>query len=242
MKITTKIVIDMASGKVLEHEHYEYFGPVAECKGEGTSKDQLAQQNALQKQAFDAMMARQNQVGGAVSKYLNGDVGFDPQQLALLKSQFMNSTANSYKNAGANVRTALLRTGSADSSGPVGGDYVRGIAGLEGGLADTTSSGMANIDLQNLSQALNNKFNAASLINGQAAQLTSPIATFGAGANNALDEYMKAANSGFGATFMRGLGGSIGQGLGQGFIGGLGGVASGAGFGSGFNKGISGGK
>lgn len=180
--------------------------------GTGTSKDQLAQQNALQKQAFDLMQQRQNQVGGAVSKYMSGNVGFDPQQLALLKSQFLNNTAGQYQNAGANVRTALLRSGSSDGRAPVGGDYVRGISGLEGGLASTTASGMHNIDLQNLSQMLTNKFNAASLINGQAAQLTSPISSFGQGASSALDNYVKASNSGFGSAFSTAFGSALGKG------------------------------
>jgi hypothetical protein len=238
--ITTSATYDMATGILLDWEGFEYEGPIAECKGEGTSKDQLNQQNALQKQAFDLMKGAQDKVSGSVGQYLTGNVGFDPEQLALLKSQFLNNIAKNYKTAGSNVRTALLRTGSA--SGPVGGDYTRGIAGLEGGLASDTSSGMANIDLQNLSQALTNKFNAASLINGQAAQMTSPIATFGSGASNALNQYVQASNSGFGATFMRGLGSGLGQGIGSGISGGLGGVLSGLGkFGSGFATG-SGGK
>lgn len=194
--------------------------------GSGTSKEQLAQQNALQQQAFDLMKQAQSTVSSAVSPYLSGNVGFDPQQLALLKSQFLNSNAQNYQTAGQNVRTALLRSGSADSSAPVGGDYVRGIAGLQGGLASSTSSGLANIDLQNLTQALNNKFNAASLINGQAAQLTSPISTFGSGANNALSNYVQSQQNTFGNMLFKNFGSALGSGLGAGVVGGLGSEAS----------------
>lgn len=194
--------------------------------GSGTSKDQLKLQNQLQQKAFDLMQSRQNEVNDSVSKYLSGNVGFDPTQLALLRSQFLNSTARNYQTAGQNVRTALLRTGSADSTAPVGGDYVRGIAGLEGGLADTSSSGLANIDLQNLSQALTNKFNAASLINGQAAQLTSPISSFGMGANNALSNYVQSQQSTFGNSLFRNLGGVLGAGIGSGLAGGFGSLLS----------------
>src|SRR6185437_2552948 len=75
---------------------HEYAGPLAIAKGEGTAKDQLNQQNQLQRDAYNNMLARQNQVGGAVSKYLSGNVGYDPQQLALLKSQFLNQNAATY--------------------------------------------------------------------------------------------------------------------------------------------------
>lgn len=199
----------------------------------GVAQRQQKQELANQQQAFDLMQQRQNQVGGAVGKYLSGNIGYDPQQLALMKSQFLNQNAQQYQQAGAATRTALLRSGSADSSSPAGGDYVRGIAGLQGGMANNASSGIANINLQNLQQALNNKFNAASLINGQAAQLTSPISSFGQDASSALNSYITAANSGFGATlgrgFASGLGSAVGSGLGGALTGGFGSVLSGLG-------------
>jgi len=195
-------------------------------KGDGTAKDQLAQQNKLQQQAFDLMQAQQKKVSDAVSGYLSGNQGFDPQQLALMRSQFLNQNAQSYNQAGKNVRTALLRSGSLDGSTPAGGDATRGIASLEGAMASNASSGLANIDLQNLQQALNNKFNAASLINGQAAQLTSPISSFGSGASNALNQYVYAANQGFGNQFSKAFGSTLGAGLGAGLTGGAGNLAS----------------
>jgi len=185
-------------------------------KGSDIAKQQMQQQNALQQQAFNLLQQRQNQVSDSVSQYLSGNVGYDPQQLALLKSQFLNSNAQQYQQAGRNVRTALLRSGSADSSVPAGGDYVRGISGLEGAMASNASSGLANIDLQNLQQALTNKFNAASLINGQGAQLTSPIQSFGYGASSALGNYIQAANSGFGNALATGFGSALGKTLGGG--------------------------
>lgn len=182
----------------------------------GVAQRQMKQQNALQQQAFNLMQQHQNEVGGAVGKYLSGNIGYDPKQLALMRSQFLNSNAAQYNQAGRATRTALLRTGSADSSSPAGGDYVRGIAGLQSGMANNASSGLANIDLSNLQQALTNKFNAASLINGQAASLSNPISSFGSGASDALSNYVKAANSGFGAAFGQSFGGALGNTLGGG--------------------------
>jgi hypothetical protein len=182
----------------------------------GVAQRQQKQELANQQESFDLMKQRQNQVSGSVSKYLSGNVGFDPQQLALMKSMFLNQNAQQYQQAGQNVRTALLRSGSADSSVPAGGDYVRGIAGLQGGMANNATSGIANINMQNLSQMLTNQFNAANLINGQAAQLTNPIASFGQGASSALNSYITAANSGFGATLANSFGSQLGKTLGGG--------------------------
>jgi hypothetical protein len=141
-----------------------------------------------------------------------------------MRAQFLNQNALNYNQAGKNIMLALKRRGSAPADAPVGGDYVRGLASLEGAAASDRSSGLANIDLSNLQQALINKFNAASLINGQAAQLTSPVSTFGSGANNALNQYVYAANQGFGNAFTSALGKGLGEGLGKIGTGAFGGV------------------
>lgn len=205
----------LAEGKT-EEWVFENVLTVSGGKGADVAQQQLKEQNAMQQQAFNLMQQRQNQVSGAVSKYLSGDVGFDPQQLALMKSQFLNQNAAQYQQAGQNVRTALLRSGSANSSMPAGGDYVRGIAGLQGGMANNATSGIANINLQNLTQMLTNQFNAANLINGQAAQLTNPISSFGQGASSALSTYGQLANTGFGATLESSFGKALGNTLGGG--------------------------
>jgi hypothetical protein len=235
MKIYERIEFQITDEglELISQVSHDYDGPIAKCKGDGTAKDQLREQNALQREAFNLMKQRQADVQGAVGKYLSGNEGFDPQQLALMRSQLLNQLSSNYNQAGKNVMTALARRGSVQAGAPVGGDYVRGVASLEGGLASDRSSGLANIDLSNLQQALNNKFNAASLINGQAATLTSPIGTFGAGANNALNQYVYASNQGFGNAFTSAFGSTLGKGLGAGLTGAIGAGLPGS-FGQGF--------
>ena len=214
-KIYTEVVYSW-TGEVTKANWYEYAGTMELAKADGTAKDTLNQQTALQQQAFNLMQDRQNQVNSSVGKYLSGNVGYDPALLAQLKSQFLNSNAQQYQTAGRNVRTALLRTGSANSSVPAGGDYVRGISGLEGAEANNASSGIANINISNLQQMLSNMFNSASLINGQSAQLASPVSSFTSGVNSALGNYVQAANTGFGSAFSQGLGAQLGKTLGGG--------------------------
>lgn len=218
MKVYTRVEIDIETGAVLGSESYEYDGPVAECKGDGTSKDVLKEQQKLQQDAYNNLLARQNQVSGAVSKYLSGNVGFDPAQLAALRTQFLNQNAQAFNTAGQNVRTALLRSGSMTGTAPLGGDAVRGIAGLQGAEANNVSQGLTGINLQNLQQMLANQFNAASLINGQAAQLASPINSFTGGIGNALSNYVQASNTGFGNSFANSFGRALGNTLGGGNV------------------------
>ena len=95
----------------------------------------------------------------------------------------------------------LASRGAGGGQTPVGGDYTRGLSGLFGAEAQSLAGGANNIRMQNALQALNNKFQASNVLSGNAAALSSPISTFGSGASNALNQYMQAANSGFGATF-----------------------------------------
>lgn len=215
MKVYTELVYN-ADGALIKEESYEYEGPVALCKGEGTSKEQLKRQNDLQEKAFNMQKEQLQKINDAFSGYLSGNVGLDPNLMAMLQSQFQNQTASTYNDAGKAVRSAILARGG-NGQTPVSGTDIRGLLGLEGMKANTLSQGTLGLGITNLQQMLTNKFNAGSLMSGNAATLNSPISTFGAGANNALNQYVQASNSGFGATFSRMFGGMLGQTLGTGF-------------------------
>jgi hypothetical protein len=201
------------------------WGGVSGGKGADTAKDQMKQQNALQQQAFQMQQDRLNNLYGSFGKYLNGTVGLDPGLKAALQSQFQNQVGDQYNQASSAVKDAILAHGG-NGQTPIAGSDIRAIAGLEGSKADTLSSGTLGLNIADLQQALTNQFNAGSLISGNAATLSSPIATFGSGASNALDQYIKAANSGFGAAFTQSLGGTLGKGLGAIATGGFGALAN----------------
>jgi hypothetical protein len=229
MKVYTKIVFNMADMSVVEEESFDYQGDVALAKGDGTAKDQLKLQNQLTQQQLQRENSLQDFIKNNLSQYLTGNQGFSPEQLALMKSQFLNSNDAAFNNAGEGVRSALVSRGVGNGQLPVGGDFVRGIAGLEGAKASAQSQGLMGIDLSNLQQALNNKFNTASLLNGQGAMLANNVGTFNSGASNALNTYVQAANQGFGNAFTSAFGSSLGKGLGSLATFGLGSAAGGLG-------------
>jgi hypothetical protein len=198
--------------------------------GSGTSKDQLNEQNQLQQEAFNAQMSTLNSLKSSLSGYLSGTQGFTPSQLATMRTQALNQNSANYNSAGNAVRQALASRGMGGGAVPSGGSYVQGISTLEGAKANDQSNAMNTINLQNSQQALNNQFNAASILSGNAATLSSPVSTFGSGANNALSNYVTAQRSTFGNSLAAGLGSgigsSLGSGVGAGLIGGLGTFAS----------------
>jgi len=180
--------------------------------GTGTSKDQLKRQNDLQQQAIDQQKALREQIMGSVGKYLTGaGEGFDPKQLAIMQAQFLDQNANAGKQAGQNVMGQLAARGGAGGALPVGGDFARSLEGLQGHIATSQSQGILGTNLANLQQALNNRFNAASVASGQSAQLGNDIGIFGSGASNALNNYVQASQSGFMNQFGKALGSGLGS-------------------------------
>src|SRR5690349_4286584 len=122
MRVTTSITWNMTTGEVLDHRWVEYSGTIALAKGEGTSKKQMEFENKLTQQAFNAQMQRLNAVQNALQgRYLTGNEGFDPQQLALLRSQTLNNTTSQFNDAGQNVRAALAARGANSGSLPPSG-------------------------------------------------------------------------------------------------------------------------
>lgn len=195
-------------------------------KGADVANQQRQQELNMQTQAFNTQQQQLSQLKQAFSPYLNGTQGFDPAMLSSMTSQFLNNNNQSFNDAGAQVRSALAARGAGSGQLPVGGDYVRGIAGLQGAKASSQSQGLLGINVQNAMQALNNQFNAGNILSGNAATLTGTQGVAGSGASSALGSYIQAANTGFGSSFANAFGGALGAGLGAGVTGGAGTAAS----------------
>lgn len=204
---------------------------VSGAKGDETAQAQLNTQNQLTQQQLDLENKTHSQISDAVSGDLSGTNGFSPQLLAMLQSQFQNQNTGAFQSAGENVRSALASKGAGLGDLPVGGDFTRGIAELEGAKASSQSQGLLGLGIQNLQQGLTNKYNAASVLSGNAAQLGSNVSSFNSGAQSALGSYVQAANApGFLSSFATALGGGLGKlgataaGIGLGGIPGLSGL------------------
>lgn len=222
MRIHTKVVIDMASGAVLEEQGYEYDGPLDLAKGAGQAQSQLNEQNQMQQQSFSDQMSTLNSLKSSLSGYLSGNQGFTPQQMSTMTSQALNQNSEKYNQAGTQVRASLAARGMSGSQTPGGGTTAGTLAGLYGAKASDESNSINTINLQNSQQALNNQFNAASILSGNAQTMGMNTSTFGQGANNALGQYVNASNNGFLDSFAKGLGGGLSGAASGALTGGLG--------------------
>ena len=230
--IFTELVYDIALAPV-GFDGYWWVGPVAQCKRGKEKKMADAERkraNDLQDKAFNFQMEQLKKLEGAFSKYLTQDIGFSPEQEGLLNSKFINELSASKATAGANVASAVRRRGSGGGDQPVGGDFVRDLSGLNASFGTARASGLRDIRLQSIMQAITNRFNAGSILSGNAATLNSPIGTFGSQSANALNQRVALGSiPGFGTMFLNSLGASLGSGLGSGATGGLGNLFSGFG-------------
>lgn len=190
--------------------------------GTGTSKDQLALQNKQQADAIAQQKAIRDQVMGGIGKYLNGTIGYDPAALSAMRSQFLNQNTANFNQAGGQVMSQLAARGAGGGQLPVGGDFTRGLEMLQAARASNQSQGILGLNVQNAQQAINNQFNAANVAQGQGAQLGQNIGTFGQGANNSLNQYVQASNSGLLSKFVGGFGSGLGSGLSAMATGGIG--------------------
>lgn len=195
--------------------------------GSGTAKTQLNSQNDLQNQAFKSQMDTLNSLKGSLSGYLSGNQGFTGQQMSTMTSQALNQNSQKYAQAGNQTRQALGARGISGSQTPGGGATAGTLAGLYGAQASDQSNAINTINLQNSQQAMNNQFNAAGVLSGNAQTLGQSVGTFGAGANNSLNQYVSSQeNSGFNQ-FLGGLGKGLGGAVGAVATGGLGTALSG---------------
>lgn len=170
----------------------------------------------MQDKAFNAQMDTLQNLKTGLMKYVTGNEGFDPAMLAALKTRFLSTNAKDFSSARSNVKGALAAMGGAGGDSPVGGDTARALSGLYGAEASSLSSGLTGINLQNLQQALTNKFNAGSILSGNAATLSSPVSTFGAGINAAGERRTQLGLAPtFGSSFFNSLGTTLGTGIGK---------------------------
>jgi len=197
----------------------------------GTQQAQLDLQNkqeAAQQSSENALLQQNNT---ALSPYLTGNVGFTPQQTAAMNSQALDQNAQRYGQAATQTNANLQARGE-DGQSPVSGVAAGQYSNLQSAKAGDLSDALRNVTLNNAQQAQSNKFNAASVLSGNAQTYAGNVGTYGSGASSALSAYTQAQNNSFLSNLTKGLGSSIGSGLGSAAVGGLGTAASSVGSGS----------
>lgn len=177
-----------------------------------TSKQtaQLNSQNQLQQQQQASQNALLQQNNAALSPYLTGNQGFTPQQMAALNSQALDQNALRFNQGTQQANAQLAARGEGLGNTPGSGIAATGYGNLQAAKAGDLADALRTVTLNDAQQGLANKFNAASVLSGNAQTYAGNVGTYGSGASNALGQLTQAQGQSFGNNFAKGLGGALG--------------------------------
>ncbi|MDP9161707.1 MAG: hypothetical protein M3O09_15935 [Acidobacteriota bacterium] len=193
MKIATKVVIDIATGEVLEREEFDYEGPLELLGRSSQGKHQevaaVDSNTKMRDQDYAARDVAVGQERGAIGK-LEANPGYTPQDLTSMRAENAQGIDAIYGNENEQARRAVASTGSAGSAGLI--PQMRSTDDLR---ARTVAMGDNNIAGRQANAALTTRRmlpsmygNIGSLYNGSVANFT--------GANaNMIDSRMQADQS-----------------------------------------------
>jgi len=179
MRVTTRLTIDMSTGEVLEHEWFDYAGPVALCKGDNTLKQSEQMQFQFQQQLMDVF---QKQYGeqSEVLKFLKGKLepqldhptGYSDSAKAAMRAQAVDTISNQYDNAQKAVQGIQFARGGRDL--PSGVDAMQ-IGALKGAQASDTAGALNTVELNDENLKQSNYWNAMNVLSGNVASQYNPL-------------------------------------------------------------------
>jgi hypothetical protein len=188
-----------------------------------SQKSQLNSQNQLQAQQQAAQNQLLQQNNTALSPYLTGNQGFTPEQMAALNSQALDQNALRYNQGTQQANAQLAARGEGLGNTPGSGVAATGYGNLQAAKAGDLADALRTVTLNNAQQGLTNKFNAASILSGNAQTYAGNVGTYGSGASNALSNLTQAQGNSFSSKFGQGLGSGLGSAVSKGIAGTVGG-------------------
>ena len=181
-------------------------------QSQDSQKTQLNTQNQMQQQQQGAENQLLQQNNTALSPYLTGNQGFTPEQMAALNSQALDQNALRYNQATQQTNQQLAARGEGQGNTPGSGVAANGYGNLQAAKAGDLADSLRTVTLNNAQQGLANKFNAASVLSGNAQTYAGNVGTYGSGASNALNALTNAQGNGFQAQFGKAFGAGLGAG------------------------------
>jgi hypothetical protein len=203
VRISTKIVCDISTGRVLERESYEYDGPLElNCGATQAQTDaQEAQANLANEMSKDyATIFGQNQaILGSLQNALQPIIsagpnqqGFSPAELSALQGQATNLNAQGANNAEIAAAAKAATAGGGNAAIPSGAQEQIG-AMVNQSAAQNLANEQLGITAADYATGRQNFFSAEGALAGQAGQLENPATAAGSAASNSNMDAMNAA-------------------------------------------------
>lgn len=221
-RVSSRVVIDIASNQVIERSSYLYDGPWELAKGDNSKAEMQRantisdQQMQLMKQQLGMQQSQLNMVNPSLQAIIENK-GMLPEQEAAMRTQAMQGLGGQYKNLQGQLSQQLAARGVTGGGMAGGGDIARSFGSLGAMEAGQQSDLLNQIQLakgQGLMGALQTGLGEASMFGNQSLGFGSQgVGALGSGvtaANNA-DQ----ASTAFWGSLVGGLAGMGGSALGN---------------------------
>ena len=171
MKVTTKIVFDSNTWEVLEHEWFEYDGPVAECKKKSKSADQAAKAMmafaqelvGLFRQQFGAQEKLIAFLEEKLKPFIESTTGFLPGEEAALRTGATEEISGQYEAASRAFQEQAFVLGGRDVPS---GAMLSAQAALGSARAQEQASAQRQITLAGAHMRRQQAFTASAILGG----------------------------------------------------------------------------
>ena len=180
----------MNTGEVLEHDSFEYSGPVELCKGDQTAKASEIAQAQFQQQLmgiFQQQYGKQSEVldflKGKLQPMIDHPTGYSDSAKAAMRAQAVDNISQQYDNAQKAIQGMQFVRGGRDL--PSGVDAMQ-IGGLKVAQAQDTAGALNTITLNDENLKESNYWNAMNVLSGNVASQFNPLGYAGA-TNSAAD-------------------------------------------------------
>lgn len=144
--VHSRIVIDIASGDVIERVSSGYEGPWELCKG-GNSQAEMNQANQISQQQLQMQQNQLNMVNPSLDAIIKNG-GMLPGQQAAMTSQAINGLGSQYQNLYGNLSQSLAARGITGGQNAGGGQIAQQFGALGAQQAGQESQLLNNIQLQ----------------------------------------------------------------------------------------------
>lgn len=115
MRISTRVVIDSETLRVLERDSYEYSGPVALCKGDAAKNQALSNASTASANSntlFGEGQTAQNELLPFLNSEMTNPSGFGQPALNMMTTQAGQATSGSLGNTEQQAKLRAARTGN----------------------------------------------------------------------------------------------------------------------------------
>lgn len=203
MRISTKIVVDIESGRILAREGYEYSGRLElACGATSAQKESQQQQTDLatqMNQDFTKEFGQNQAILGSLTTALQPIItagpnqqGFSPAELTALNSQAANSTAIGAQNASVAAANKEATAGGGSVAIPSGANEQIN-AMVNNSAAQNLSNEQSQITQANYNTGRQNFFTAEGDLASAPGNLENPTTASGNAATNSNTAAMNAA-------------------------------------------------